>query len=425
MAARPQRFVGSALPWRCAVYAASGAVTGACTLLVVTVTVPLGVLLSPVLLGLVLLAGVSVSGVAAGAVERRRVRLLGVRPVRSPHRVLGDVGLRTWLRVRWREPATWRELRYVLLSATVLWPLDFLTVAAPVAAATLLPAPLWYALFAGDGTVTVLNVEVGSPGSALAVTGFAALVLVAAAYALTAVAAVRLTLVRRLLAPAPTPGAGAMEPVPASGRLVDAFDAERRRIERDLHDGTQQRLIGLTMTLDMARMRLEETAAPDGSVRPLGAFLDKAQHEAAQTLAELRELVHGIHPHVLTERGLAVAVDELAGRQTFAVDVNLRIAGRLPDRTESTGFFVVSEALANVAKHSGCDRAWVRGWVAGDNLVLEIEDAGTGGAAPERGSGLRGLAERVAGVGGLLLSSPEGGPTVLRTEIPCVAPRHG
>ncbi|TDC58731.1 sensor histidine kinase [Actinomadura sp. KC345] len=421
MAERPHRFLRSSVPWRCAFYAASGVVSGACTLLAVTVTVPLGVLLSPVLLGLVLLAGLSVSGVAVGMAERHRVRLLGVQAVRSPHRVLGDVGLRTWLRVRWREPVTWRELRYALLSATVLWLLDFLAVAALIAAATLLPAPLWYALFADGGAVTVLNVVIGSSASALTVTGFAALVLVTSGYVLTASAAVRLMLVHRLLAPAPSPGAGDMEPVQASGRLVDAFDAERRRIERNLHDGTQQRLIGLTMTLDMARMRLEEMS-PDGAGRPLGAYLDKAQHEAAQTLAELRELVHGIHPHVLTERGLTVAVEELASRHTFAVDVDLRIAGRLPDRTESTGYFVISEALANVAKHSGCDRAQVRGWVAGGDLVLEIEDAGTGGAAPERGSGLRGLAERVAGVGGrLLLASPRGGPTVLRTEIPCVA----
>jgi signal transduction histidine kinase len=194
--------------------------------------------------------------------------------------------------------------------------------------------------------------------------------------------------------------------------LVDAFEAERRRIERDLHDGAQQRLVALTMTLGLARLD-----APPG---PLADQLAKAHEEAGQALAELRELVHAIHPKVLADYGLEAAVADAADRSSVPVDVELELPDRLPQPVESAAYFVVCEALANVAKHSGAARARVSGGYDDGRLVLCVLDDGHGGADEAVGTGLTGLADRVSVLDGRLsLSSPPGGPTLLRVELPC------
>jgi signal transduction histidine kinase len=226
------------------------------------------------------------------------------------------------------------------------------------------------------------------------------------------VAGVRAELARALL----TGGDGDSERVSelarSRARLVDAFEAERRRIERDLHDGAQQRLVALTMTLGLARLD-----APPG---PLADQLAKAHEEAGEALVELRELIHGIHPKVLADYGLQAAVADAADRSPVPVDLDLELPGRLPGPVETAAYFVVCEALANVAKHSGADRAGVRGGYADGRLVLQVRDDGRGGADAEGGSGLTGLADRVSVLDGRLsLSSPPGGPTLLRVEIPC------
>jgi signal transduction histidine kinase len=196
-------------------------------------------------------------------------------------------------------------------------------------------------------------------------------------------------------------------------RLVDAFEAERRRIERDLHDGAQQRIVALTMTLGLARLD-----APPG---PLADQLAKAHQEACQALAELRELIHGIHPKVLADYGLEAAVSDAADRSATPVDLELALPGRFPEAVEAAAYFVVCEALANVARHSGASRARVTGGHATGRLFLEIRDDGRGGARTGgEGTGLTGLADRVSVLDGrLALSSPPGGPTLLRVEIPC------
>ncbi|MFD7418179.1 sensor histidine kinase, partial [Kitasatospora purpeofusca] len=205
-------------------------------------------------------------------------------------------------------------------------------------------------------------------------------------------------------------------------RLVDAFEAERRRIERDLHDGAQQRLVALSMTLGLAR--LERPA------EPLGGLLDRAHEEASVALVEIRELIHGIHPHILTDRGLEAAVEDLADRSPVPVEVLMAVPGRLPEAVETAVYFAVSEALTNVAKHSGASRVTVTGVTVRKWLTVEVEDDGRGGARlggtadaeeDERGSGggtgLQGVADRLSVLGGtLLLSSPPGGPTVFRLE---------
>jgi signal transduction histidine kinase len=199
-----------------------------------------------------------------------------------------------------------------------------------------------------------------------------------------------------------------VEVTASRARIADAFEAERRRIERDLHDGAQQRLTSLIMTLGLAQL--------NGNRQLIG----KAQDEARAALDELRDLVRGIHPSVLTDRGLQAAVESLAERSPVPVDVDIDLPGRPPEAIESAAYFIIAEALTNVAKHSGAGHTRVRTRQHGGLLVIEVRDDGTGGADPHKGSGLRGLADRVAVHDGTVkLSSPPGGPTIIRVEIPC------
>lgn len=197
-------------------------------------------------------------------------------------------------------------------------------------------------------------------------------------------------------------------------RIVSAADEERRRVERNLHDGAQQRLVGLAMALRMAEARAAE-ASPD-----VAATLSAAEEELRQAIGELRELARGIHPAILTEAGLAPALESLAERAPLRVAVDTRLNGRLPPVTEATAYFVTAEALANVAKHAGATAASVRAKLDGTTLRISIVDNGVGGADPTRGSGIRGLMDRVAALGGsLFVDDAPGGGTRLEAEIPC------
>jgi signal transduction histidine kinase len=206
-----------------------------------------------------------------------------------------------------------------------------------------------------------------------------------------------------------------LEQVRASrARIVEAGDAERRRLERDLHDGAQQRLVTLSLALGMARDRAS-AADPE-----LGLLIESAGKEAREALTELRELARGIHPAVLTETGLTGAIQALAERSPVATTITSVPDGRFPAAIEATAYFVVSEALANVSKHARADSAEVTIRQRPGRLVVEVSDDGAGGARPEGGSGLRGLADRVASVGGVLrVDSPSGGGTRLEADLPC------
>ena len=197
-------------------------------------------------------------------------------------------------------------------------------------------------------------------------------------------------------------------------RIVEATVAERRRLERDLHDGAQQRIVAVSLGLRLARTRLR----PDVDAAAL-AGLNEAAEELKTALLELRELARGIHPAILTEAGLGPAIDSLAARSTVPAEVTALPERRLSPAVESTAYFVVSEALANVAKYASATRATVSAVCPGDSLRVEISDDGVGGADPTRGSGLRGLADRVAAIGGKLsIDSPVGGGTRLVAELP-------
>jgi PAS domain S-box-containing protein len=194
-------------------------------------------------------------------------------------------------------------------------------------------------------------------------------------------------------------------------RIAAAADGARRRIERDLHDGAQQRLVRLSLTLKLARRR---TTDPE-----VGELLDEAMDDLAEATAELRELARGIHPAVLTEGGLEPALTGLAGRVPLPVRLAVPPV-RLPASVEATAYFVVAEALTNAARHAQARRAEVTVVVDGGRVVVEVHDDGRGGAAAGAGSGLRGLADRVAAADGTLtVRSPPGAGTTLRVELPC------
>jgi signal transduction histidine kinase len=195
-------------------------------------------------------------------------------------------------------------------------------------------------------------------------------------------------------------------------RIVEAGDAERRRLERDLHDGAQSRLVALAVKLRLARAKAE--AQPE-----VAELLDESAAELSASLDELRELARGIHPAVLTDRGLAAALETLAGRTPVPVELSVATAERLPDPAATAVYFVVSEALTNVAKYANAGRATVTVRGDGDNIVVEVTDDGVGGADLAAGSGLRGLSDRLAALDGRLdLHSPTGQGTHVRAEIP-------
>jgi signal transduction histidine kinase len=197
-------------------------------------------------------------------------------------------------------------------------------------------------------------------------------------------------------------------------RIVEAGDAERRRLERDLHDGAQSRLVALKLLLSSARLRARRGG------EDVDAMIGQAIDELDTSLSELRELARGIHPAVLTDRGLEPALQTLASRAPVPVTVDADEGERLPGAVESAAYFVVSEALANVAKYAQATQAAVAVHRANGLVTVDVTDDGIGGADAARGSGLRGLTDRVAALDGTLsLESPAGGGTHLHAEIPC------
>jgi signal transduction histidine kinase len=197
-------------------------------------------------------------------------------------------------------------------------------------------------------------------------------------------------------------------------QVVDASAAELRRIERDLHDGAQARLVSVGMSIGLAEQLVRER--PDLAL----SLLAEARASNGQALAELRALVRGIHPPVLAERGVDGAVRALALSLPLPVDVQADLPGRAPAPVESAAYFAVAEALANVVKHSGANRAWVQLDHAGGRLVAIVGDNGSGGAAPRAGGGLAGVEQRLAAFDGVIaVTSPPGGPTLVTMELPC------
>jgi signal transduction histidine kinase len=377
-----------------------------------------GVIVLLVLLGGVLVAALGpLIAVPVAALGRWRLHMADTRPLDASHRGTAAAGPGSWLRARYGDPAAWRETAYACLLATVVPALCVAALAAVLLSGTLIVSPfLVMAQQPGGGAPVQLAVgQASTVGQAVPYMIVGIVMLPLLPYLMTLVAGTDAAVARALLAggPADRLRAELTEVSRSRARLADAFEAERRRIERDLHDGAQQKLVSLTMQLGLARLDLPPGSLAAGTVAA-------AHDQAKQLMAELRELIHGIQPQILTDLGLPAALDELADQSPVPVTVDSRLDGRLPGHVENTAYFAAAEAITNTAKHSGATSATVTARLHDGVLAVEITDNGHGGADPGRGTGLTGLADRVAVVGGkMLLSSPPGGPTIVRVEVPC------
>jgi signal transduction histidine kinase len=320
-----------------------------------------------------------------------------------------------------RSPATWRQLGYHLVAAPVL------------AAAAAAAFAMWLAGLAGTLVYAyawlapgLLSRDQSSPPPGYLLRRLAipldvyltvaGIILLAVAPQFTAVVAdLDAALARALLGPSRAEELQHRVAHLTQTRTgaVDAADAERRRLERDLHDGTQQRLVALAMNLGMARVQAQTAEQAQEA-------LAEAHEDAKAALAELRNLVRGLHPVVLEDRGLDAALSGVAARLPIPVRLTVDLPRRPSPTIEAVAYFVVSESLTNITKHAQASQAEVVVQRAGDRLHIIVSDDGAGGADPARGTGLAGLAKRAASVDGTFeIASPPGGPTLITVDLPC------
>ncbi|WP_037569176.1 sensor histidine kinase [Phaeacidiphilus oryzae] len=373
----------------------------------------------PLSVGLALFGAPVLTGV-----QRARYRmLLGVdvpRPAPTRNRTRSRTpartgpGQRTWAWTARRLVATrpWRGICYHLLLGPLLVLLELLVLAAAAAGLAGALAYAWaWALPTGIrqdwfGYLTRLP----------AYTAAGLLLLCALPWSARAVARVESRLALGLLGPSRAQRLQQRVDQLAVSRsdLIEAVDAERRRIERDLHDGTQQRLVSLAVNLGLALATRPDLPDDDREV------IAKAHLEAKEAIAELNDLVRGLHPAVLEDRGLDAALSGLAARTPLPVRLRVDLEGRVAPHVESVAYFVVSEALTNATKHARAMRAEVMVRQVGEVLRVRVTDDGLGGADATAGTGLTGLARRVGSLDGAFhVSSPVGGPTTLTAELPC------
>jgi signal transduction histidine kinase len=353
---------------------------------------------------------------AGARAERSLLRTLLDVDIPSPYRPAAETSLWRQLRTAASDPATWKDFVYLalLFPLGILWFSVVTTVWA--FALGLLALPLYY--WAPDGGAEVIGpyIVVNEWWEAVlgALVGLAAALLVP--HVIRAIAHVHGQLARGLL------GASRkaelkrrmLELEAIRAKAVGSAEAERRRIERDLHDGAQARLVSLAMELGRAKEKFADDPVA------AQALLEHAHEEAKATIAELRNLARGIHPAVLTDRGLDAALSALAARSQVPVRIDVRLRERPPAEVESVAYFVVAEALTNVAKHAEATEVEVLVARDGERLVVEVRDDGVGGARAGANGGIGGLADRVAAVRGTLsVWSPDGGPTIVRAELPC------
>lgn len=351
--------------------------------------------------------------------ERGRFRLvLGVDiPDSQPRRLSG--GLIGQLRTRMTSVAGWREVGYLLLRLP-LGVLQFaLTVVFWSVPVALLTLPIYNWALPNGGAALLFGITIRSWWSTVLVGVLGLVLLVLSPRLVRWLGLVDISIARWMLGPRGELAARVGELERSRARVVDAAEQERRRIERDLHDGAQQRLVALAMNLGRAKARYDQDPAA------ARALIDEAHSDAKQALAELRDLARGLHPAVLADRGLDAALSGLAARSPVPVTVEVDPgggSGQPSQVVEAIAYFVVAEALTNVAKHSRANRAAVVVRRLDGLLRIVISDDGVGGASANRGTGLRGLADRVSGVDGrLFVDSPAGGPTVLTVELPCAS----
>ncbi|MER5887240.1 sensor domain-containing protein [Streptomyces sp. NPDC001941] len=372
-------------------------------------------------LGIPVLAGGLVMCRGFGAVERARARALLGADVADPAPVRGRTGgLMSWVGAVLKSGESWRSLLYAVLHmpwaifafnvSVVFWTVGW----------SLFTYPLWQWIFPayagqdgiqlyGDGTH---DLYLDSPFELGVTSAVGLLFVLVTPWIIRGLAAVDRFAVVGLLSPSRL-ATRVVELESDRGVVVDTAAADLRRIERDLHDGAQARLVALAMDLGLAKEKLTED--PQAAAR----MVSEAHGEVKTALQELRDLARGIHPAVLTDRGLDAALSSVASRCTVPVRVEVDLPARPVPAIEGIAYFTVSELLQNISKHSSASRATVDVWRAGDRLLLQVSDNGRGGADTSAGSGLAGLTERLDAVDGILVvDSPAGGPTTVTAELP-------
>ncbi|MFT4030544.1 MAG: histidine kinase [Protaetiibacter sp.] len=405
----PWRFLFGRWPWRTLLYLLTSAV--------------IGFLLLPVTIATLLL--LPLWGIVIGALERRRTRILGFPSQVSGHVPLSRDQRHIWLAVRVAEGATWRETAALLLDLVLGW----------IALAVLFVQGLCLVVFVfvgvsgsrGPARINLfadVRIVVG-PDNWWPVIPIALFAVCLFAYINAVLAAGQASLLRMLCGPRQRELARNVERLMQSrAALVAAFESERRRIERDLHDGVQQELVTLGARLGMVSLELDDLAAQGTDTALARDALDAAQGQAEHAMATLRNTVRGIHPAVLTDHGLRAALDELADRAPVSLSLDVADFGRLPASAETAAYYLVTEAITNAAKHTAATRLTVRAAVEGDALTVTITDNGHGGADENAGTGLRGLRERAETLGGRFsIVSPAGGPTTLYMALPILSER--
>lgn len=395
------------------------------TVAVTLFSVSMGLMVT--LIGIPLLVLTINFGRAVGAFERGRVRALFGERLPAFARPAPAKGF--WNRSKQviGDGAGWRGLGYSILAL----PWGILTFTLTVVVWSVSLSMAFFPIYQGflpdthDGGAYSFGESYilygwGRFGYATAVTVFGLLFLVAAPRIVRGLARADIALIRAVLSPGKEQVlTERVEQLTVSrDASVEGASVELRRIERDLHDGAQQRLVGLAMDLGLAKERLATGGDPARAVE----LVNRAHDEAKQAISELRDLVRGIHPSVLTDRGLDAALSALAARSPVPVDIDVALDRRPPAAVEAAAYFVVAESLANIAKHSRATRASVRIAERPGVLLIDIYDDGVGGAIEHPGGGLSGLRDRITAVEGRLrISSPAGGPTLLAVELPCAS----
>jgi len=405
----------SAQTWLAVIHLLTGLFLGSLVFVLVVTFAAAGVGLVVVFLsGILVLAATLWLCAQFGRAERARFALMLGRLIPAPVPPAATLtGWRRLWRITWSSP-TWRQFGYALLRLplSVVQVCVLLVVWAAALALITLPA---YSFALPRGGPVLGGQVVRGPGQLAGAVVVGLLVLLAAPWVTQALALLDGAVAGRLLGPGRradlTARIGELET--SRAQVVDAAEHERRRIERDLHDGAQQRLVSLAMELGRARAKFGTD--PQAAEEIVG----QAHDQAKEALSELRNLVRGVHPPVLSDRGLDAALSGLAARCPVPVNVRVDLPERPPAAVEAIAYFVVAEALTNIAKHAHAAHAEVSVSRSGDLLLVVITDDGTGGADPA-GQGLSGLAARVAGVDGRLsVISPAGGPTSIEAALPC------
>jgi signal transduction histidine kinase len=412
--------------WRGLAHVSLDWIVGTVTVTVIAVLLSVAASTSFLVLPLIPLAWLLFASAAAlGRMERSRAASLLDVALPSPHLPLSAPTRWGRLRQRATSRSRWAEIGYLLLLPFLAVP-GVLVLAAWGASAALLLLPAYVGSLAG-GRAHFGLFAIGGGGSAAAwvaaAVGLAGLVVVAP-WLTVGAAALDRRAVRGLLGPSQRLALAAQVQrlQVRSDVAVESAEAERRRIERDLHDGAQQRLVALAMDLGRAREQLDAGDRLGGEGDRVRALIVDAHEEAKAALAELRDLVRGIHPAVLADRGLDAALSSVVARVDVPVELDVHIARRPAPAVESAAYFVVTEALTNVVRHAQASRVRVTVARVGGRLVIDVTDNGVGDADATRGSGLAGLAGRVESLGGWLrVVSPPGGPTTVMAEIPCAS----